>query len=437
MEWYHKNLLQWDWENLDLLSEKVSQICSSTEQSEWGVGGAVSNGSLFSPDSSTFSGSEFLDDSSKNSISTSAGSLTILSNLISDVNPEEADDILERKIESENEVMILGEDDRSSPVIVESVCTGEPPIGLRLGKRTYFENWSSTNFKITLPASSVKRSRASNMSIQHSRCQVDGCNIDLTGAKDYHRKHRVCASHSKSPRVIVAGHELRFCQQCSRFHDLSEFDQKKRSCRERLYDHNARRRKPQSKTISFKPSSLPPTFYDERQQMNFSLNLAPSSSLRQPSSTSSLWDQSHDFSPSMAKGSWIKSTKSDADVQMHSPLMDFADMVDESGHDFSRLMSFKLATTKFLYQGREASMPASALNGVPDLQSALSPLSFDALDPYRDEPNAASHRLPHAINLVPECWHGHHAPDGDADPLYTKSNSHFLGPQVCKNSPLL
>ncbi|KAG0473414.1 hypothetical protein HPP92_015271 [Vanilla planifolia] len=90
------------------------------------------------------------------------------------------------------------------------------------------------------PAASVKRSKACHQSVQAFYCQVEGCNIDLATAKDYHRKHRVCECHSKSPKVIVAGHDRRFCQQCSRFHDLSEFDQKKRSCRRRLSEHNAR-----------------------------------------------------------------------------------------------------------------------------------------------------------------------------------------------------
>ncbi|KAK2441603.1 squamosa promoter-binding protein [Trifolium repens] len=49
----------------------------------------------------------------------------------------------------------------------------------------------------------------------------------------YHRKHRVCDIHSRSPKVIVAGLESRFCQQCRRFHDLFEFNEKKRSCRRR------------------------------------------------------------------------------------------------------------------------------------------------------------------------------------------------------------
>ncbi|CAA6659947.1 unnamed protein product [Spirodela intermedia] len=45
--------------------------------------------------------------------------------------------------------------------------------------------------------------------------------------------------------VMVNGLEQRFCQQCSRFHMLAEFDEGKRSCRKRLDGHNRRRRKPQ------------------------------------------------------------------------------------------------------------------------------------------------------------------------------------------------
>ncbi|KAK1367454.1 squamosa promoter-binding-like protein 9 [Heracleum sosnowskyi] len=78
-----------------------------------------------------------------------------------------------------------------------------------------------------------------------SRCQVEGCNVDLSDAKSYYSRHKVCGKHSKSPMVVVSGIQQRFCQQCSRFHQLPEFDQEKRSCRRRLAGHNERRRKPQ------------------------------------------------------------------------------------------------------------------------------------------------------------------------------------------------
>ncbi|XP_004510032.1 squamosa promoter-binding-like protein 5 [Cicer arietinum] len=74
-------------------------------------------------------------------------------------------------------------------------------------------------------------------------CQAERCGADLTDAKRYHRRHKVCEFHSKAPVVVVAGLRQRFCQQCSRFHDLVEFDESKRSCRRRLAGHNERRRK--------------------------------------------------------------------------------------------------------------------------------------------------------------------------------------------------
>ncbi|XP_024316742.1 squamosa promoter-binding-like protein 15 isoform X2 [Brachypodium distachyon] len=81
-------------------------------------------------------------------------------------------------------------------------------------------------------------------------CQVDDCRADLTSAKDYHRRHKVCEIHSKTTKAVV-GHQMqRFCQQCSRFHPLSEFDEGKRSCRRRLAGHNRRRRKTQPTDVA-------------------------------------------------------------------------------------------------------------------------------------------------------------------------------------------
>ncbi|KAK3184099.1 hypothetical protein Dsin_031385 [Dipteronia sinensis] len=74
-------------------------------------------------------------------------------------------------------------------------------------------------------------------------CQVENCTADLSDAKRYHRRHKVCEIHAKAQFVLAAGIRQRFCQQCSRFHELSEFDEAKRSCRRRLAGHNERRRK--------------------------------------------------------------------------------------------------------------------------------------------------------------------------------------------------
>ncbi|CAH8348474.1 unnamed protein product [Eruca vesicaria subsp. sativa] len=160
----------------------------------------------------------------------------------------------------------------TSPSLQLSFGSGDPLLGLKLGKRTYFEDfWEVENAArgSALPvrlgssssASPVKRIKSVSQKLQTPRCQVEGCNLDLSSAKDYHRKHRICENHSKFPKVVVSGVERRFCQQCSRFHCLSEFDEKKRSCRRRLSDHNARRRKPN-----------PGRTYDGKQQMDFVWN---------------------------------------------------------------------------------------------------------------------------------------------------------------------
>lgn len=48
-------------------------------------------------------------------------------------------------------------------------------------------------------------------------CLVEECGVDLSDAKRYHRRHKVCEVHSKAPVAIVSGLRQRFCQQCSRF----------------------------------------------------------------------------------------------------------------------------------------------------------------------------------------------------------------------------
>ncbi|KAF4349632.1 squamosa promoter-binding-like protein 3 [Cannabis sativa] len=93
----------------------------------------------------------------------------------------------------------------------------------------------------------VRRSGSSaGGSTRPPSCQADNCNADLTEAKHYHRRHKICEFHAKASVVSVAGLQQRFCQQCSRFHGLSEFDETKRSCRRRLAGHNERRRKSSS-----------------------------------------------------------------------------------------------------------------------------------------------------------------------------------------------
>ncbi|CAL9236577.1 unnamed protein product [Arabidopsis halleri] len=119
--------------------------------------------------------------------------------------------------------------------------------GLMFGQKIYFEDGGGSGSSSS--GGSNRRVRGGG-SGQIPRCQVEGCGMDLTNAKGYYSRHRVCGVHSKTPKVIVSGIEQRFCQQCSRFHHLAEFDLEKRSCRRRLAGHNERRRKPQPASLS-------------------------------------------------------------------------------------------------------------------------------------------------------------------------------------------
>ncbi|KAF2593410.1 hypothetical protein F2Q70_00045550, partial [Brassica cretica] len=105
----------------------------------------------------------------------------------------------------------------------------------------------STVEETTRPSKKVKSGSPGR---NYPKCQVDNCNEDLSVAKDYHRRHKVCEVHSKATKALVGNQMQRFCQQCSRFHLLSEFDEGKRSCRRRLAGHNRRRRKTQPEEVT-------------------------------------------------------------------------------------------------------------------------------------------------------------------------------------------
>lgn len=64
--------------------------------------------------------------------------------------------------------------------------------------------------------SSGKKTKFGGGSSSRAVCQVEDCGADLSNAKDYHRRHKVCEMHSKASRALVGNVMQRFCQQCSR-----------------------------------------------------------------------------------------------------------------------------------------------------------------------------------------------------------------------------
>jgi len=73
-------------------------------------------------------------------------------------------------------------------------------------------------------------------------CQVKGCTSNLKTESLKHQRLRICAEHEKAMTVHVNGAASRFCQQCTKFHAIDNFDGNNRGCRKRLQKHNERRK---------------------------------------------------------------------------------------------------------------------------------------------------------------------------------------------------
>lgn len=74
----------------------------------------------------------------------------------------------------------------------------------------------TTNPIVSRPNKRVRSGSPSGAAASYPMCQVDNCREDLSNAKDYHRRHKVCELHSKASKALLANQLQRFCQQCSR-----------------------------------------------------------------------------------------------------------------------------------------------------------------------------------------------------------------------------
>lgn len=112
-----------------------------------------------------------------------------------------------RELEKRRRVIVVEEDD-SGPLSLKLGGQGEPATASAdAGGRDLGGNWDGAagkRTKLVAPAGS------------RAVCQVDDCGTDLSKAKDYHRRHKVCEMHSKASRALVGNVMQRFCQQCSR-----------------------------------------------------------------------------------------------------------------------------------------------------------------------------------------------------------------------------
>ncbi|CAL4928207.1 unnamed protein product [Urochloa decumbens] len=136
-------------------------------------------------------------------------------------------------------VVVIDDDDREDQ---DTVVNGGGSLSLRIGGSPAGAGVME-NGDVIEDERNGKKIKVQGGSSSGPACQVEGCGADLTAAKDYHRRHKVCEMHAKASTAMVGNTVQRFCQQCSRFHLLQEFDEGKRSCRRRLAGHNRRRRK--------------------------------------------------------------------------------------------------------------------------------------------------------------------------------------------------
>lgn len=95
------------------------------------------------------------------------------------------------------------------PIIAEE---GE----VKAGKKSKVVGTETTTAAISAAAAAAATATTGLNSGRSAVCQVEDCRADLTNAKDYHRRHKVCDMHSKASKALVGSIMQRFCQQCSR-----------------------------------------------------------------------------------------------------------------------------------------------------------------------------------------------------------------------------
>ncbi|OIV97476.1 hypothetical protein TanjilG_11000 [Lupinus angustifolius] len=359
MEWNSKSLGQWDWEeNLFFFNGKASENPKLQSTTNWSseADKEINVGLLYPSGVSVCSESELIHASS--SRSSKSASINSSSNEDSKISmftlegSQHDDSTGKQKFSKEEPV-------ENSPAQEPSSVSGEPFFTLKLGKRLYLEDVSTGSDSKKPSSSAGKKCKSNGQNLQHPSCQVEGCGLDLSSAKGYHRNHRVCENHSKSPKVIISGSECRFCQQCSRFHGLSEFDDKKRSCRRRLSDHNARRRKPHPDAVRLNKLALSLSPYDGRQLMS------PFAYSRTASNLACQDIHSRKF-PFHTKDFLMKPEKA------FNKIPNAVTMISDNS---SGLLTSKGIATKSIIAGIEYPITSSDLNGTQDLNRALSLLS--------------------------------------------------------------
>ena len=102
---------------------------------------------------------------------------------------------------------------------------GDFTLGIRGGRHTPTAEFSEAGAVPAIHQEAKGQSAAAQLQnaigdevpvLPGPQCQVAGCRADLAAAREYHRRHRVCEVHAKTPTVLLGTSVQRFCQQCSR-----------------------------------------------------------------------------------------------------------------------------------------------------------------------------------------------------------------------------
>lgn len=54
-------------------------------------------------------------------------------------------------------------------------------------------------------------------------CRAPGCQVDVSRAKSFNWRYRICEQHRSAQSVMINGEPMRFCQMCAKFQPLEEF----------------------------------------------------------------------------------------------------------------------------------------------------------------------------------------------------------------------
>ncbi|XP_042411214.1 squamosa promoter-binding-like protein 12 isoform X2 [Zingiber officinale] len=393
MDWTSVAPLPWDYSCLPLVSGKEDENLKPIQQLDrvydphWTTSYWNDNGSVYSSSNTEFSGSEIGKFQPKSFLSVSIG----LPSKAGTITPQSTLALVKQPPESLKENKDVDRVDASILHRVVVPCSSKKPlISPKICKGTYLEGMSEesnidSSYLVSMNLSNglVKKVKASQQNIKNSYCQVDGCNANLSSCKDYHRKHRVCGSHSKAPKVIIDGQICRFCQQCSRFHNLSEFDQNKRSCRRRLIEHNARRRRQFPKTISFGSATFSSSSYDDSWQTS---SIVGQLSFGQVTDMDChRWADLSGFD--LSPNGWVTSSRlGGANGQLHFPNAGVSKNMLTVHHDFNKLLPFNDMNAESFNKDPVAPACAYKFNGAPN-PCVLSLLSTESCFPHKAQSN--------------------------------------------------